>query len=143
MLKHNSIQVGEKISMTDYFTVKSIHEGGIVATNSAGVDITINGTEMIESKFNSNSQYTETVKAGKNALAEILQTAGDKIFTVCFEKKDGSERVLTGHFISSEPNLGRTKVIDLEIPIGQHNFRQIDNRTIKWIVTDQTKYVAQ
>ena len=147
MLDLNKLREGEKLSMTEYFTVEQImpQDGAILARNSAGSLINISGKEMIESRFNSNSQYNEEIKAGKNEMAGKLQTAGDKVFTVCFEKQDGSERILTGHLVSAEPNLGRTKVIDLNVGADDKSkgIRQVDNRTIKWLVIDNQKLSAQ
>ena len=143
MIKLDAIKKGERISMTDYFEVESVNSNGIVAKNSAGVSIVINGKDMIESKFKSDTQFADTKKVGKNELAEILQSAGDKIFTVTFTKQDGTTRELVGHFLSCEPNLGRTKVVDLSIPNGTHNIRQVDNRTIQSVIIDNVKYLSR
>jgi len=146
MLKFNSLQEGEKLSFTQYLTIVSIDkkDGSIIAANPAGGNIKFSGVDMIESMF-SNSQYEKTVKAGKHELATVLQTAGDKVFTVCFTKADKSERVLTGHFVNSEPNLGRTQVIDLNVAPDDKTkgLRLVDNREIKWVVLNGTRYIAQ
>jgi len=146
MLKINSLREGEKLSFTQYLTVLSVDKknNSIIASQTDGTPIEIYGVELIESMY-SNSQYEQTIKAGKHELASLLQGAGDKIFTVCYLKSDKSERVLTGHFVRSEPNLGRTQVIDLNIDPKDKTkgLRLVDNREIKWIVLDNIKYVSQ
>jgi len=146
MLKLNSLQEGEKLSFTQYLTVVSVDktEGSIIASKPDGGHIKFLGTEMIESMY-SNSQYEKTIKAGKHELASVIQKAGDKIFTVCYTKADKSERILTGHFVAAEPNLGRTQVIDLDVDPNDKSegLRLVDNREIKWVVLSGVRYIAQ
>ena len=145
MVDIKQLQAGERVSMTDYFTVKEVRPNAVVVTDSEGSDITFHGKDLVENKFVSNSQYGKTIKCGKHELVEKLNNSRDRIFTVCFTKKDGSERILTGHLESIEPHLGRTNVIDLEVPANDRTQgrRQVDNRTIKWLVLDNTRYIAQ
>jgi hypothetical protein len=145
MLKHSKLKKGERVSFTQYFQVEQVTKDGIIALDRDGQTIEIRGKELVEESFYSNSQYTQEIKAGKNELAGYLQSAGDKIFTVCFEKQDKTERILTGFYLSAETNLGRTKVVDLDLPKDDKSqgIRLVDNRTIKWLVIDQIKYIAQ
>jgi len=145
MIKKNKLIVGEMISLTDYFTVRKINTNSIEVEDRTGNSIEIIGNDLIESKFHSSAQFSETIKCGKNELAEKLANCGDKVFTVCFEKQDNSERILIGYFISSESFLGRTKVIDLNISPSDKTkgIRLIDNRTIKWLVVEDKRYIAQ
>ena len=46
---------------------------------------------------------------------------------------------ITGHLIDSENNMGRSTVIDLNAPI-YNNFRQVDHRTIEYIIYKNVKY---
>lgn len=55
----------------------------------------------------------------------------------------GAERTLVGYLIGSEPKLGRSQVIDLEIPAGTHNIRQIDHREIQSIILKGIKYIVK
>jgi len=143
MLKIKDLQPGEKLSVTQYLTVDSVSTDSIVATNRDGQVITFRGKEMIEA-MHSGAQYNETKKVGKHDLATKLQTAGDKVFTVSFNKINGEERILTGHYKSSEPNLGRTNVIDLNVSADDKSkgIRLVDNREINWIVLDCIKYTS-
>jgi len=144
MLKFDDLQPGERVSLTQYFEVQSIDKSKeqLVVKNRNGQLVTITGKNMIESGFYSNIQYKSQAKVGKTVIAEKLQNAGDKIFKVRFTKADGEERTLTGYVVSSEPNLGRTKVIDLSVDPqdGSGGFRLIDNRTIIDLVVDGVLY---
>jgi hypothetical protein len=137
-----NIQKGEFLSCTEYYKVISKDANSIKVENQLGEELTITGPSYIES-FQSAGQYHTTVKAAKHEMISHLHDAKDKVFTVCFEKADKSERILVGHLVSIEAHLGRTKVIDIEIPLGENNLRLIDNRTISWIVLDGIKYIAQ
>jgi hypothetical protein len=147
MLKFADLKEGEQVSFQQYLTVDSVNptDNSINVTDGAGKQLLIRGKELIEGSFYSNSQFSETEKGGKNKLAEVLKDAKDVIFTVCFTKKNGDERILVGRLVGSEPNLGRTKVVDLNIDPNDptRGIRLIDNREIKWVVINQTKYVAQ
>jgi hypothetical protein len=48
-------------------------------------------------------------------IAEILITSPNRPLTVCFTKKDGTERVLRGRWIAQEALMGRSFVEDLDI----------------------------
>lgn len=145
MLNFNSLKEKEMISFTQYLKVVKINkkEESITVEDRNGNPIHIGGKDLIESMY-SNSQYNETQKVGKHELAGVLQTAGDKIFTICFTKSDKTERILTGHFLGIEPNLGRTKVLDLNIDPKDptKGIRLVDNREIKWVVIDDTRYIS-
>ena len=52
---------------------------------------------------------------------------------------EGESVEVVGHLIESENNLGRSLVIDLNAPPGK-GFRQIDHRTIEYIIFKNVKY---
>lgn len=54
---------------------------------------------------------------------------------------EGEVVELCGHLLSSENNLGRSLVIDLNAPQGK-GFRQIDHRTIEYIIFKNVKYTV-
>lgn len=139
----SKIAVGEKISYTDYLTVssKNDRDGSIVVSNAAGQNFTVKGRNLIES-MHSGSQFSKTEKISRTAMVEILETAGDKVFTVTFDKADGAERVLTGHLISLEPKMGRSQVRDLNILTG-NPLRLVDHRTLKSLIINDIKYTAK
>jgi len=52
----------------------------------------------------------------------------------------GEERTLTGYLVHSEPKLGRSQVVDLEVEEGQHDRRLVDHRTINWMILKNVRY---
>jgi hypothetical protein len=46
---------------------------------------------------------------------------------------------ITGHLVQSENHFGRSLVVDLNAD-SKSNFRQVDHRSIEWIVFKNTKY---
>jgi hypothetical protein len=63
----------------------------------------------------------------------------DKLKTLSKELIEGELCEITGHLINSENNMGRSTVIDLNAPI-YNNFRQVDHRTIEYIIYKNVKY---
>ena len=53
---------------------------------------------------------------------------------------DGEHCTLTGHLIDCDNNLGRSTIIDLNA-IAPNNIRQVDHRTIDFIIFKNVKYV--
>jgi hypothetical protein len=54
---------------------------------------------------------------------------------------NNDETVLTCKFLEHQARLGRSLVIDLNSEPGK-GFRQIDHRTIKWLISKNVKYIA-
>ena len=51
----------------------------------------------------------------------------------------GKETTLCCHLAKTESGMGRSTVITLDAPPGK-NFRQIDHRSIEWIIHKNVKY---
>lgn len=102
----------------------------------------VRGSDLIESGLSAD-KYSSKETVTKIRLAEILSTSFGKPFTVCFQKQDGSERVLRGRLIEPEPLLGRSRVEDLDKSGKENRFRQVDHRTLQWIIVDDTLWVLK
>jgi hypothetical protein len=63
----------------------------------------------------------------------------DEIKHIAKEVSEGKTEQITCHLLESENHLGRSLVIDLNAP-ASNNFRQVDHRTIEWIVVRNVKY---
>lgn len=139
----SQIKSGEKLSYTDYLTVQSVNprDNSIVVTNVAGQSMTVRGKHLIEG-MNSSSQFSKTEKISRTQMVEHLESAGDKVFTVVFDKADGTERTLVGHLVSIEPKMGRSQVKDLNITSG-NPMRLVDHRTLKSLIINGVKYVVK
>ena len=53
---------------------------------------------------------------------------------------EGEHRSLVGYLVASEPTLGRSKVVDLDIPTGEPAERLVDHRTLRSIIIRGVKY---
>lgn len=116
----------------------------------------------------SGDHFSQEVKTGMTELAAILTQCRDTIFTVSFKKKvdvndveaslktinfkdaksikslqksvtDGEVCEITGYLSNIENDLGRSLVIDLNVQ-GKTPFKQVDHRTINWIIFKNVKY---
>lgn len=147
--KHNvdpaKVNEGDLMAFIYWTKVKSTSSNGSVL-GVANLDddegiIRINGKELIEKSFSAD-QYHEEEKVGKTRAAEILLHSVNRPFTVCFLKTNGNERVLRGRLVKPEPLLGRSMVEDLDQK-GVNRLRQVDHRTIKYLIVDGTKYIVK
>ena len=98
----------------------------------------INGKTMIDT-LKTGSIHGKPQKVTMTKAAEILSTSFNTPFTVCFTKQNGDERILRGRLLSTESLLGRSNVEDLDIA-DAHRMRQVDHRTIRWIIVGGEKY---
>lgn len=151
MIKTNNslVKVGDRLSMISFMRVTGFTPGSVVVKDEDGIELRV-GTGVVEGNCWS-TQVDDEVKMSRTAIAELLTTAKDAVIQVCFDKADGTERVLTGYVLGAEPLLGRTVVIDLEKPKklrkskdGENEWderqRQVDHRTLKWLVYKGVKY---
>jgi hypothetical protein len=158
------LKKGEKLSFTNYFTVESasVSTQSVVVTDTSGKKLTIQGDKLIADVVSA-AQYDSNKNVSRTELAEILEGAGDVVFTVNFDKKPtaesvlaslkkgskltkkdaeavlkGENRTLVGHLVSTEPKMGRSQVVDLEET--GFNLKQVDHRTLNWLILKGTKY---
>jgi hypothetical protein len=166
------IKSGDKVSVTYYLNVINKNSDSLDVEDQTGSKFAIRGKDLIEGTLNTAEQYTETRKVSRTELIEILENAGDTVFTANYNKlpnadtiaellgnysindfgdpkklskiakeaMKGEERNLKGYLINIEPKMGRSSVIDLEIPKGEHNVRLIDHRTLNSIIIKNIKY---
>lgn len=140
----SGIRVGDRMSMTYYLRVNNVNKvaGSVDVTDQNGNNFTIVGKSLIENTIDSAGQYTNTVKITRTEMVDKLESAGDAVFTVNFDKQDNTNRTLIGHLVSSEPKMGRSNVVDLEVTTG-HNGRQVDHRTLNWLILKGTRYTVK
>ena len=130
------------MSMITYVKVLKTLPNSIKVTNvKQKNEFEVQGRSLVEQELSSASQYDAIAEKKLTAteLAEKFIHCGDSVFTVVFTKADGTERTLIGHFLSSEPLLGRSYVIDLEV----NERRLVDHRTIKSLITQNVRYVLK
>lgn len=139
------INNGDLMAIVHYVKVKSsIPHNYELFTTDVDIDnhnMRIQGKELLENAFSAD-QYAEEVKVSKTQAAEILVNSPNRPFTVNFTKSDGSARTLRGRLVCPEPLLGRSMVEDLDETSG-HKLRQVDHRTIQYIIIEGTKYTVK
>jgi hypothetical protein len=140
--------------------------------NENGFKWGISGDILAEECYSAD-QYNETKEVTRTELIEIFSKVGDAVFTVNFNKlptaddflaltrdegnkirsykdmeKDfkklkGAERTLTGYTVDIENGFGRTTVVDLQVEDKKNPLRQIDHRTLNWLICRNIKYVVK
>lgn len=143
-MKFSNTKVGEHLSYTSYVEVlsKNATNGEMEVKDSNGKTFIIRGKSLIEGTMNSAAQYTTEKEVNQVQLVEALLNAKDAVFTVRFTKADGEKRTLTGHLIGTENHMGRSNVVDLEVTSG-NNMRQVDHRTLEYVILKGVKYVKK
>lgn len=141
------VRVGDVMAFTHWGKVLEVetHElfpEVVIEDLHSGSRIVVRGAELIEVS-GSADRYTNEERVTKTAAAEKLLASNNKPLSVCFTKQDGSERVLRGRLLSAEPLLGRSILEDLDVERGAHRLRQVDHRTIKWLIVDNIKYTVK
>ena len=127
-----------------YVKVKSTTNGdAIVVANldDEMKEIHIQGKQLVENGLSADQNHEE-VKVSKTRAAEILVSSHNRPLTVSFQKADGTERVLRGRLIQPEPLLGRSMVEDLDVT-DKNRLRQVDHRTINYLIVDCIKYTVK
>lgn len=163
------LEVGDTFSGTSYFRTVS-EAGDKVETKSQGVSITISKDVLNTQMYNA-SVFAKEEKVSLTNLACILEGANTACFTVCFNTKVddamvkeklrqvkaadlknknklreiskdlliGKETVLVGRLSKAAGKMGRSLIIDLPT----QGYRQVDHRTLKWLIIKNVKYTVK
>lgn len=144
------LKEGEIVSRISYLLINKVHSpGNISVSNTEGVQWRIDGEGIIESEIVSSEQFDDIVHLPKSKLARaFVESPGDTVFTISFNKKDGSERRLVGVRTDSDQDsvyLGLSQVIDMNLVFaGEKNpVRNIYHDQINWFICKGTKYVLK
>ena len=141
------------------FTIgKNIVEEGIYTAHQYKEEKQITRTELI-SIFSSIGDTVFTVCFNKQPTVEAINSAIEsankgKIIPIKELKKivkeayKGEERILRGYLVQVETGFGRSMVIDLEADKGTRpdydgRLRQVDHRTLKWLIYKNVKYIVK
>jgi hypothetical protein len=104
-----------------------------------GNTFSVQGKDLVKRAFSAD-QYENTFKVTKTEAAEKLIASHNRPLTVCFVKQDGKERTMRCRLVKHEALLGRSMVEDLEATDDKHRIKQVDHRTIEYLIVDGTKY---
>ena len=170
----DKLSVGDWFSDTKYLRVDNIKPSKLLeATTSDGKKLVIS-EDIVQNEMYSSVHFAEEEKVTRTQLAEVLEDAGNKVFSAIFRGKvseknaaemingldmetllssrklnkfvkemlKGKEIQMTAHLAKSEPKLGRSLVIGLDIA-GPSKFRQIDHRGMESIIFKNKKYILK
>lgn len=143
----SKVKAGDLMSFTYYVRVKSIdsrhNEMMVEDLLFKGPDIQVRGKELIESSYSAD-QFAEEEKVSMTHCAELLISSHNRPLTVCFDKKDGTERTLRGRFVKHEVMFGRSTCEDFDVPKTdkEDGLRLVDHRTLKYLIVDGVKYTV-
>ena len=160
------------LSQTSYFHVLAINGDRITVDNSHGnqmyvskdiiekmdsgdhfaKEVSMNMTGLADLLFNvGDTVLTCKFKKqpNKESAEEVLEKVKfsdlkdqKKLATLVKGIVEGDECTITGHLVKVENSLGRSTVIDLNAK-SDSKFRQIDHRTIEYIIFKNAKYVLK
>lgn len=140
------VKAGDLMAFTYYVKVRSAAPGGnsvvVEDLDNNNAALTISGRELVERAASADQSASEE-RVTKTQAAELLVGSPNRPLTVCFDKQDGTERVLRGRLIRPEPLLGRSMVEDLDEADPKKRVRQVDHRTLKWLVVDGVRYTVK
>ena len=170
----DKLSVGNWFSDTKYLRVDKVKSNKLLeATTSEGKNLIIS-EDIVQNEMYSSVHFEEEEKVTRTQLAEVLEDAGNKVFSAIFRGKvneknaaemingldmdtilnrrklnkfvkemlKGKEIQMTAHLAKSEPKLGRSLVIGLDIK-GPSKFRQIDHRGMESIIFKNKKYILK
>lgn len=167
------LKVGDRLSRVSYMEVVGKTGSSIRVKNEEGMAWTI-AASILENEAYTADQYTEQREVSRTEMVEALESAGESVFAVVFDKKisqkdivqalqeldeipdkktqlnklaksllAGEERRLVGYLASTEPKMGRSTVVDLEIPADRYRLRLVDHRTIKELILRNVRYILK
>lgn len=165
-------ETGQWFSQSCYLTVKEITPARITVKNSFGdemhvsrdilekmdsanhfqKEVPLNMTELAELLENAgDTAFTVSFKkkVTEESVMEKLQGATAKdldnnkfLAQLSKELTEGEDCLMTCHLVEAESSLGRSTVIDLTTS-SPNKFRQVDHRTINYIIINNTKFVLK
>lgn len=139
---------------------KGIITEGMYSASQYAAEKTVTRTEICEKleqagnhifTVNFNKQVKE--KDVKEKLLNAIKSENDELMNekelikslkkVSKSLLEGEERTLIGYLSKVEPKVGRSTVIDLELPRDKYRIRQVDHRTINWLIIKNVKYTVK
>lgn len=142
LVSFDKVRVGDIMAFTYWARVQKT-DSYLEKIDLVNVDndeeFSVRGRSLIQDS-KSADQYTSSKTLPRRDVIDILIHSKLVPFTVRFRKKNGQIRVLRGRLIGvREANQGYIDVEDLEND-SDDRFRQVDARTIEYVVVGGVKY---
>ncbi len=151
--KNDSLSVEDQNGMKFSINGKELIEETIYSANQFTETKAVSRTEMIdvlESAGDTVFQAVFNKLPNEESFAKLMEnlTIADlnnpkQLKKIAKQAMLGEVRILIGYLVNAEPKMGRSTVVDLNIPKGQHNLRQIDHRTLNEITLKGIKYIIK
>lgn len=133
------IKNGDVVQLVYNVVVKDVQGNTIHVTDcEKNIDFCIIGQTLRDSLRSADS-HENREKLTKTEIVERLLSTHGGVFTVEFDKQDGTKRKLRGYLAKAEPLLGRSYCVDLDVPEST-KLRLVDHRTIHSLVFDGVYY---
>lgn len=169
-MRFKELKKGEVLSETQYYTVEKTSDDKVQLKNDLGENIVVD-SKYVESCLNSASQYSTEKKVTKTEIANLFINNPLIAMTVNYNKQldvneilddlvgetnktkiknllKGEERTMIGRHFGEISDLGRVQFVDMEITKDttksyDNRLRQVDPRTLNWIIVKNTKYIVK
>lgn len=105
------------------------------------IDNLVYGVDYGLVKVNELPGWTVDEFVSLTKIVELVSLNKQELLTICFVKKSGDERIITGYASGEYDSFGRMYFIDLERD-DDDCIRLVDTRKIRWIIFNGTKYTS-
>lgn len=144
-LDPQSVKVGDSIAFHFYTKVVKVMPGPnneihlVVKDIEDGQEFVVQGKSIINRGF-SGVWFKEEITMSRTKIIGILKDSLNRPIQIQFVKKDGSDRNMICRFLGTS-DTGYAQVEEL-LDDGP-KMKQVDLRTMYWIIVDGTKYVVK
>lgn len=98
-------------------------------------DFRVQGEELIASAMSAD-RYDKVSKVSRTKMVETLIASKNTPITAHYIKKDGTPRTVRCKWLSEEPKMGRSFILDLD----KGGPGQIDHRSLQYLICDDVRY---
>jgi hypothetical protein len=147
-IKWDDVEVGHVMAVLHFVTVTQVQKNGrdpilivedVSKNNSIG-EFRIEGKKLIE-KCLSADLYAEEVFVSQTEVIKKLMASQNRPLTVKWTKKNGEDRTLRGRYVGEEALRGYSWCIDLDE--GGDAMKQVDHRTLQFLIVDGVKFTVK
>lgn len=170
MDKFKGLKKGEVLSETQYYVVEEIKGNKVQLKNDIGENVVVDG-DYVNKLLTSANQYTTEKKVSRTEIANLFINNPLIAMTVNYNKQldvndviddlvrstskteiknllKGEERTMIGRHFGELTDLGRIQFVDMQVERDKskgydNRLRQVDPRTINYLILKGTKYTVK